>query len=69
MKWINIKEEKPKNNQDCWLCDNQKNVFCGTATTKIDLGFYTFKSGYDCLMPSENINYWMPYFTPDAPKD
>ncbi len=68
MEWINANDRLPENNQDCWVCQHNNTI------TRAEYIIYheMFGSGfgnYDEFIKYKYVKCWMPYFTPEPPKE
>lgn len=80
MKWIKCSDRLPDEDQHCWVYDYEKDVFDAWYQNK--LPFYLtreinpyYKNGFvtdfetESYASLEEIEYWMPYFTPEPPEE
>lgn len=83
MQWINVKNQLPTQREYCWIFGyihnaDDKFVFEGYFDNEsIDFSSFPLKKGPGWQYNAERSNYvmldqithWMPYFTPEPPKD
>lgn len=79
-KWIKLSDQMPPDKEYCWLCDIDNDVFEGRfRLSSPDYNSRQFPMPYrpgfcideemgNYIFP-EKIVYWMPYFTPEPPRD
>lgn len=66
MNWIKVENKRPANDQWCWIFIPPKLVIYGCYDEECGDWFYGAIESY---WPSEEVTHWMPYFTPEPPKD
>lgn len=80
MEWIKCSDRKPEEGQHCWTCDIEGEIEDGCFHIKCpDFSFDRNKSGFFegfCFAKDtgyydnwKNYTHWMPYFSPEPPKD
>lgn len=66
--WIFYKDRVPEKNEKCWVCR-----FDNTITEAEYQNYHEiFGSGfgnYEEFIKEKYVKAWMPYFTPESPKD
>ena len=76
IEWISVKERLPDCKIWCWVCDSDKDVFEALYTDECRTwGEYPLKNKWgfavellECYDKAiDDIEYWMPYFTPKPP--
>lgn len=74
--WISVKDKLPERNMYCWVCNSDKSVcearysFNSYEDSKLGINPVGFVEEGDCCISVhlEDVEYWMPYFTPEPPK-
>lgn len=72
MEWIKCSTRMPDSGQECWTCSKDKKV---QRCRYIGVGFVVDKLDFESraytLEEFENATttHWMPYYTPEPPKD
>lgn len=70
MKWIKCSEKLPEHEKRCWAFIKDGRVLdlvFDKKTWRDEPGFrYEDSSG---SLPLDEISHWMPYFTPEPPKE
>lgn len=64
MEWIKCSDRMPKVNQSCWIFENHEFVI----HAYFDIDVFRWGSNDDRIELDE-VSHWMPYFTPDPPKE
>ncbi len=78
MNWIGIKDQLPDDFEECWIFDLNKDMLAATFKVKL-LDSRSFPTSYrpgfhveaepTLYLFLEQITHWMPYFTPEPPKE
>ena len=68
MNWISVEDKQPEEGQDCWICQNDNTISRGDFVNFHEIFGSGFGS-YDEFIKIEYVKCWMPYFTPEPPKN
>lgn len=67
MEWISVKVSLPEDGQECWIAHHNGRITMGDFVNHeiFGVGF----GSYDEFVSITQVKYWLPYFTPEPPKD
>ena len=68
MNWVFYEKKVPLNDQDCWVCQHDNTITRAAYTQYHEL----FGSGFgnsEEFIKEKYVKCWMPYFTPEPPKE